>query len=386
MRRKEDTSVKIRFFIRRIYASQKLEMRKEAAQEWRIIMEEKVLKKNKNGMAMLMLFIALYVVAIAAIVSGAIMTETAESAKSVISIILIVIGVVYVGLGWIFFLGLKVLKPQEALVLTLFGKYVGTIKEAGFYYVNPFCTAVNPAAETKLNQSGDVAANNKKIDLSGMSGVTLSAGGNTQMTNKKISLKVMTLNNSRQKINDCLGNPVEIGIAVMWEVTDTAKAVFNVDNYKEYLSLQCDSAVRNIVRMYPYDVAENVDTTGDGMADEGSLRGSSEVVAERIRKEIQSKVTDAGLNIIEARITYLAYAPEIAAVMLQRQQASAIIDARKMIVDGAVGMVEMALDRLSEKQVVELDEERKAAMVSNLLVVLCGNKDAQPIVNSGSLY
>ena len=386
MHRNEDTSVKIRFFIRRICASQKLKMREEAAQEWRIIMEEKVLKKNKNGMAMLMLFIALYVVAIAAIVSGAIMTETAESAKSVISIILIVIGVVYVGLGWIFFLGLKVLKPQEALVLTLFGKYVGTIKEAGFYYVNPFCTAVNPAAETKLNQSGDVAANNKKIDLSGMSGVTLSAGGNTQMTNKKISLKVMTLNNSRQKINDCLGNPVEIGIAVMWEVTDTAKAVFNVDNYKEYLSLQCDSAVRNIVRMYPYDVAENVDTTGDGMADEGSLRGSSEVVAERIRKEIQSKVTDAGLNIIEARITYLAYAPEIAAVMLQRQQASAIIDARKMIVDGAVGMVEMALDRLSEKQVVELDEERKAAMVSNLLVVLCGNKDAQPIVNSGSLY
>ena len=349
-------------------------MREEAAQEWRIIMEEKVLKKNKNGMAMLTLFIALYVAAIAAIVSGAIMTETAESAESVIAIILIVIGVVYVGLGWIFFLGLKVLKPQEALVLTLFGKYVGTIKEAGFYYVNPFCTAVNPAAETKLNQSGDVAANNKKIDLSGMSGVTLSAGGNTQMTNKKISLKVMTLNNSRQKINDCLGNPVEIGIAVMWEVTDTAKAVFNVDNYKEYLSLQCDSAVRNIVRMYPYDVAENVDTTGDGMADEGSLRGSSEVVAERIRKEIQSKVTDAGLNIIEARITYLAYAPEIAAVMLQRQQASAIIDARKMIVDGAVGMVEMALDRLSEKQVVELDEERKAAMVSNLLVVLCGNK------------
>ena len=386
MRRNEDTSVKIRFFTRRICALHKLEMRKEAAQEWRIIMEEKVLKKNKNGMAMLTLFIALYVAAIAAIVTGAIMTETAESAKSVISIILIVIGVVYVGLGWIFFLGLKVLKPQEALVLTLFGKYVGTIKEAGFYYVNPFCTAVNPAAETKLNQSGDVAANNKKIDLSGMSGVTLSAGGNTQMTNKKISLKVMTLNNSRQKINDCLGNPVEIGIAVMWEVTDTAKAVFNVDNYKEYLSLQCDSAVRNIVRMYPYDVAENVDTTGDGMADEGSLRGSSEVVAERIRKEIQSKVTDAGLNIIEARITYLAYAPEIAAVMLQRQQASAIIDARKMIVDGAVGMVEMALDRLSEKQVVELDEERKAAMVSNLLVVLCGNKDAQPIVNSGSLY
>ena len=159
-----------------------------------------------------------------------------------------------------------------------------------------------------------------------------------------------------------------------------------MDNYKEYLSLQCDSALRNIVRIYPYDVASNVDTTGDGLADEGSLRGSSETVASRIRDEIQSKVADAGLEIVEARITYLAYAPEIASVMLQRQQASAIIDARKMIVDGAVGMVEMALERLNEKQVVELDEERKAAMVSNLLVVLCGNRDAQPIVNSGSLY
>ena len=203
---------------------------------------------------------------------------------------------------------------------------------------------------------------------------------------KKLSLKIMTLNNNRQKINDCLGNPVEIGIAVMWRVVDTAKAVFNVDNYKEYLSLQCDTALRNIVRIYPYDVAPNVDTTGDGIADEGSLRGSSEVVAARIRDEIQKRVDEAGLEIVEARITYLAYAPEIAAVMLQRQQASAVIDARKMIVDGAVGMVEMALDRLSQNGVVELDEERKAAMVSNLLVVLCGNRDAQPVVNSGSLY
>ena len=140
------------------------------------------------------------------------------------------------------------------------------------------------------------------------------------------------------------------------------------------------------MRIYPYDVAPGVDTTGDGVADEGSLRGSSEVVAQRIKEEIQSKVSDAGLEVIEARITYLAYAPEIAAVMLQRQQASAIIDARKMIVDGAVGMVEMALERLGENHVVQLDEERKAAMVSNLLVVLCGNRDAQPVVNSGSLY
>ena len=201
---------------------------------------------------------------------------------------------------------------------------------------------------------------------------------------KRISLKAMTLNNSKQKVNDCLGNPVEIGIAVIWRVVDTAKAVFNVDNYKEYLSLQCDAALREIVRIYPYDVAPNVDTTGDGLPDEGSLRGSSEVVARRIKEEIQSKVYNAGLEIIEARITYLAYAKEIAAVMLQRQQASAIVDARKLIVEGAVGMVEMALDKLSENGVVTLDEDRKAAMVSNLLVVLCGNRDAQPVVNSGS--
>ena len=297
-----------------------------------------------------------------------------------LGVLALVVGIVVEFFAPFIFAGLKVLKPQEALVLTLFGEYKGSLRESGFYFVNPFCSAVNPAAGTKLAQSGD-ATNNSAITVSA-EGTQVSVEG----IGKRISLKAMTLNNGRQKINDCLGNPVEIGIAVIWRVTDTAKAVFNVDNYKEYLSLQCDSALRNIVRIYPYDVATNVDTTGDGQADEGSLRGSAEVVAQRIREEIQSKVTDAGLEIIEARITYLAYAPEIASVMLQRQQASAIIDARKMIVDGAVGMVEMALDRLNEKQLVELDEERKAAMVSNLLVVLCGNHDAQPIVNSGSLY
>ena len=250
---------------------------------------------------------------------------------------------------------------------------IGNSQRNGYYFVNPFCTAVNPAADTHLNQSGDVDNGAAKSALS-----LAFSSGRAEVNvpgKKKLSLKIMTLNNNRQKINDCLGNPVEIGIAVMWRVVDTAKAVFNVDNYKEYLSLQCDTALRNIVRIYPYDVAPNVDTTGDGIADEGSLRGSSEVVAARIRDEIQKRVEEAGLEIVEARITYLAYAPEIAAVMLQRQQASAVIDARKMIVDGAVGMVEMALDRLSENGVVELDEERKAAMVSNLLVVLCGNRE-----------
>ena len=336
-------------------------------------MQEKILSNKKNGMLMLLVSVLLYFVSIALIVFGAIYDIT----------LLYVIGILWVCLGWMLFLGLKVLKPQEALVLTLFGKYIGTIREAGFYFVNPFCTSVNPAAKTKLSQSGDVnTAENKQLRINT---AEMSMAG-PEIPDKHISLKIMTLSNNRQKVNDCLGNPVEIGIAVMWRVVDTAKAVFNVDNYKEYLSLQCDSALRNIVRIYPYDVAPNVDTTGDGIADEGSLRGSSEVVANRIRDEIQQKVAEAGLEIIEARITYLAYAQEIAAVMLQRQQASAIIDARKMIVDGAVGMVEMALERLSENDVVRLDDERKAAMVSNLLVVLCGNRDAQPIVNSGSLY
>lgn len=341
-------------------------------------MEEKIYTSKKNGMLVLLLELVIYALAIVGIVFSAI---TYDNNKETVYIVLLVISIVVASVGWIPLCGLRVLKPQEALVLTLFGKYVGTIREAGFYFVNPFCTAINPAAATKLAQSGDIQTAKNSVSIS-----TEGASLSVDSVGKKISLKAMTLNNGRQKINDCLGNPVEIGIAVIWKVTDTAKAVFNVDNYKEYLSLQCDSALRNIVRIYPYDVAPNVDTTGDGMADEGSLRGSAEIVAGRIRDEIQSKVNEAGLEIIEARITYLAYAPEIASVMLQRQQASAIIDARKMIVDGAVGMVEMALEQLSEKQVVELDEERKAAMVSNLLVVLCGNHDAQPIVNSGSLY
>ena len=326
-------------------------------------MTEKILTNKKNGMLRLCWVSALYVVALVGMVTG-------EPA-------LIGVGIVWMSIGWIFLLGLRVLKPQEARVLTLFGKYYGTIKGEGFYAVNPFCSSVNPAAKTELNQSGDV-----KSAVSPLTGQP----GTVSMPSNKLSLKLLTLNNNRQKINDRLGTPVEIGMAVTWCIENTAMAVFNVHNYKEYLSLQCDTALRNIVRIYPYDVAEGVDTTGDGVADEGSLRGSSEVVAERIRQEIQNRVAIAGLRIVEARITYLAYAPEIAAAMLQRQQARAIIDARKMIVDGAVGMVEMALERLNETNMVTLDEERKAAMVSNLLVVLCGNHDAQPVVNSGSLY
>lgn len=338
-------------------------------------MKEKIYTSRRLGMPVLILTLALYGAAIFNVISVGASGGNDHSPLFILSIL-------WICLGWLLLLGLRVIRPQEAAVLTLFGKYAGTIKAPGFYFVNPFCTTFNPAADTKLNQSGDVDEGKKSL----FKARNINGENSQPGVNKKISLKIMTLNNNRQIINDCLGNPVEIGIAVMWKVNDTAKAVFNVDNYKEYLSLQCDAALRNIVRIYPYDIAPEVDTTGDGQADEGSLRGSSEEVALRIRNEIQSRVEFAGLEVVEARITYLAYAPEIAAVMLQRQQASAIVDARKMIVDGAVGMVEMALERLNENGIVDLDEERKAAMVSNLMVVLCGNHDAQPVVNSGSLY
>ncbi len=238
--------------------------------------------------------------------------------------------------------GFAIVRPNEAKIITLFGKYVGSIKEAGFYWFNPFCSQMRFGKSSRM------------------------------------SLKAMTLDNGQQKINDELGNPIIIGIVVIWKVKDTAKAAFDVDNYEEYLSTQSDAALRAIVRQYPYDGFNN-----DA---EKSLQGSSQEVADRLEEEIQAKVEMAGLEIIEARITHLAYAPEIASAMLQRQQAAAIIDARAMIVDGAVGMVELALKQLESSDMVELDDERKAAMISNLLVVLCANHDAQPIVNSGSLY
>ena len=240
-------------------------------------MEEKILQTKKNGMVMLLLTLLGYAVTVLLFFYSIILLD--ESLFP--GILLTILSIAYWVAGIFLLCGLKVLKPQEALVLTLFGDYIGTLKGQGFYWVNPFCTAVNPAAGTKLSQSGDVSSG--ETGMAALIKAGNSSSQTVESTSKKISLKMMTLNNSRQKINDCLGNPVEIGIAVIWRVTDTAKAVFNVDNYKEYLSLQCDSALRNVVRVYPYDVAPNVDTTGDGVADEGSLRGSSEVVAARIR-------------------------------------------------------------------------------------------------------
>ncbi|HHY64938.1 MAG TPA: SPFH domain-containing protein [Clostridiaceae bacterium] len=327
--------------------------------------------KAKNGMGMLILSMFLLLVSIAAIVAGGILMDNGK--VPVVGPVLFIIGMLYLCISWLPFKGLKILKPQEALVLTLFGKYIGTLKGEGFYYVNPLASAFNPTIGRGMATGTE--DQNPVLQFNNQTG---NVNVNLALQRKTISLKVMTLNNNKQKINDKLGNPVEVGIVVIWRVVDTAKAVFDVDNYKAFLSIQSDSALRDIVRLYPYDSAEE--------GEEMTLRGSSQEVADKLKAELQSRVDVAGLEIIEARITHLAYAPEIAAAMLQRQQATAIIDARKMIVDGAVGMVEMALSKLNETGIVNLDEERKAAMVSNLLVVLCGNKDAQPVVNSGSIY
>lgn len=315
-----------------------------------------------NGYLMLLLGILLLIAGIGGGVAGSVIGGMGENgaliAVSVTACVILVIA------GVILLCGLKVLNPNEAYVLTLFGNYYGTIKKEGFFWVNPFCSAINPTVKAVPVATGSVEG---RLTTAGVS-----AGG------KKVSLRMMTLDNKKQKVNDLLGNPVEIGAVVIWRVVDPTKAVINVENYKNYLSIQCDAIIRNTARQYPYDTNEG--------GDEKSLRGSSQEIADIMSQELQKKTEDAGIQIEEVRITHLAYAPEIASAMLQRQQAAAIIDARQKIVEGAVGMVEMALHKLNENDIVDLDEERKAAMVSNLLVVLCGNKEAQPIVNSGSLY
>ncbi len=304
--------------------------------------------KAVSGWLMLFVVIVMVLGGIALMAGGVVLTGGDDAPQNPGFLALVALGVVVMLAGLICGKGLKVIAPNEALVLTLFGKYYGSIKRDGFFFINPFCTAVNPAA-----------AFNGKLG-------------------RKISLKAMSLNNDKQKVNDEEGNPIEISVVVIWRISDTAKAVFAVENYFTFISTQCDSAIRQVARQYPYDVSEN--------GDEKSLRGSSVEIAEVLKTELQSRVDMAGIEIMDARINNLAYAPEIAAAMLQRQRAPAIIAARQKIVDGAVSMVDMALKKLSDNNIVELDDERKAAMVSNLLVVLCGNRDAQPIVNSGSIY
>ena len=272
--------------------------------------------------------------------------------------------------------GLRTVRPNEALVLTLFGKYHGTILEPGFFFVNPFARYNNPAYEA--NRAAMTAEAQEDFKEGKKRRRTA-----TNHMRKTVSTKRSTLDNGTQKVNDALGNPVIIGAVVLWHVEDPTKAVFNVENYEEFLSIQTDTTIRNTARLYPYDVFD--DGEDDGKTEQ-TLRGSSQEIAAKMKVELAEKVAFAGIVIEEVRITHLSYSEEIAAAMLQRQQAAAIIAARTKIVDGAVSMVKMAIEELEEDDIVNLDEERKAQMVSNLLVVLCGNKDPQPIVNSGSLY
>ena len=324
------------------------------------IIEKEITKTN--GLSALLTILISFFVDIAVFVGACYLLS---KGSGVLGGILLVLTIIMIIVLFILCLGFHIINPNEAMVFTLFGNYYGTIKKPGFYYINPFAGGVNPAGKTS-NAQIKIGEDNVQ--------------GGIVIGPKKVSTKVMTLNNEKQKVNDALGNPIIIGAVVIWKVSDPTKAVFNVDNYKRYLSTQCDSSIRNIATLYPYDAMDEEETV------EKTLRGSSLEIAQCMTKELQDRVSDAGLEIIEVRITHLSYSEEIAAAMLQRQQAVAVIAARKKIVEGAVSMVKMAIDELGEEEIVLLDEERKAAMVSNLLVVLCGNKEAQPIVNSGSIY
>ena len=339
--------------------------------------EEKILKPIK-GFVPLFLIIVFILASIGLMILGGILIDEYDS---------YVLGGVSLGLGILLciassisFAGLKVINPNEAIVLSLFGKYIGTIYENGFWYVNPFASAIYPQAkiaEAKNARLQAYAGKKSQAEVSASEAAIASA--------KKVSTKVCTFVNGNQKVKEKLGNPVEVSAIVIWKVVNATKAVLNVDYYKEYLSNQTDSTIRNVARLYPYDIIDDEDDEKDEI-NEKTLRGSATIIAEEMKKELASKVEDAGIEIVEVRLNQIAYAPEIAAAMLQRQQAIAVIAARKKIVEGAVTMVEMALDKLKEDDVVDLDEERKAQMVSNLLVVLCSSKEANPILNAGSIY
>ena len=274
---------------------------------------------------------------------------------------------VVLGLGAFGFVGFFSLQPNEARVLTLFGAYKGTVRASGFWWANPLFGG----GRQGFGGTGPLASRQLRTKPA-----SLSAAGQA-MGRMKVSLRARTLNGERLKVNDKRGNPIEIAAVVVWRINDTAQAFFDVDDYENYVPIQSESALRHIANMYSYDDGEGTETT---------LRSNPEEVSEALRTELQARLAKAGVVVDEARLTQLAYAPEIAQVMLRRQQAEAVIAARQKIVHGAVSMVDMALRDLAEKQVVQLDDERKAAMVSNLMVVLCGESEVHPVINAGTLY
>lgn len=294
-------------------------------------MRKEITKTQYSGWTVLFLNLILFLIAVSLFVFGIVLLNKRVGGGGYF----LTLGIILLVTSILVFVGLFTVEPNEAVVLILFGKYKGTEKTSGFRWANPF------------------------------------------YTKKKISLRVRNFDSEKLKVNDQKGNPIEISAVVVWKVEDTAEAVFEVDDYLNYVHVQSESAIRHLATSYPYD-----DTEGEKI----SLRSSIDEVSEHLQKEIHERVSAAGVVVLEARINHLAYSPEIAHAMLQRQQAQAIIAARQKIVEGAVGMVEMALDKLKEESIVELDEERKANMVSNLMVVLCSDKAAQPIINAGTLY
>lgn len=262
---------------------------------------------------------------------------------------------------YLIFKGLFVLQPNEARVLVFFGKYVGTVRKDGFHWANPFAVL-----------RGSIAVTTPEDGKPGRIGVNKSR--------YLVSLRARNFNTDILKVNDQRGNPIEIGAVVVWRVSNTVQALFDVDDYEDYVYIQSETAVRHLAGRYPYDHTDENETG------QITLRGSSEQISQALLEELTQRLSKAGVIVDEARLTHLAYAPEIASAMLRRQQAEAVISARRKIVEGAVGMVEMALAELSAKKVVELDDERKAAMVGNLLVVLCGESEAEPVINTGTLY
>ncbi len=318
-----------------------------------------------NGWLMLPLLIVLFI-AIQALLVYSILAGAGPAGHPLVGLMFLAVLLEPV---WVILVtGFFSLQPNEARVLILFGQYKGTVRESGFFWGNPFYTNGSSCSRWMAVQSQMAAAK---------SGTPPPAPTKKTMGRNKISLRARTLNGEKLKVNDKHGNPIEIGAVVVWRVRDTAQAVFDVDDYEKYVEMQSESALRHLANSYAYDHGEEGETT---------LRSSIEEVSQALRRELEERFAKAGVAVEEARLTHLAYAPEIAQVMLRRQQAEAVIAARQKIVHGAVSMVEMALRELQEKQVVQLDDERKAAMVSNLLVVLCGEAEVTPVVNTGTLY
>jgi regulator of protease activity HflC (stomatin/prohibitin superfamily) len=326
-----------------------------------------------SGWAILVVTIALYVLS-PVLITFAFLNGTTSSGGGAQPLWwMLAAGLVALGAAIVLSPGFFTLQPNEARVLILFGSYKGTCKQGGFRWGNPFYANGGPAGQG----GGQAQRSWGKKD-----GGDTQQAQSTKMKRYKISLRVRTLNGDKLKVNDKRGNPVDIAAVVVWRVEDTAKAVFDVDDYETYVTTQAETALRHIATAYSYDQGEDT-AAADA---EITLRGNPDEVSATLRDDLGARLAPAGVVVDDARLTHLAYAPEIAQAMLRRQQAEAVIAARRKIVTGAVSMVEMALNELADKAVVELDNERRAVMVSNLLVVLCGEADVTPVVNTGTLY